>query len=114
MALLYPQCSHILMTKCDVNALGDSLGLFIHVPESAMLMERHAGLKSIRILDPEVISSVARERKEGSKQIVTLELVLSNERRFTYSVTELRVADSTIWLDVSEDAASDERQQPIQ
>ena len=104
MALLYPQCSHILMAECQVSAFGNCLDLFIQVPESAMLIERHSGLKAVRILDPEVIATLAGNWKDGSNGTLRVELMLSDNYKFRYSVTELRIADSTIWLDASEDA----------
>lgn len=100
------------MTQCDIRANGNSVGFFIHVPESAMLMERHSGLKTVRILDPEVIASVAQKWNGGDTATVTVELMLAGERKFRYSVAELRMADSTIWLDVTEDAPATTAERP--
>ena len=88
------------MTQCDVRSSENSLGLLIHVPDSAMLIERHSSLKTVRILDPDVIISLAKQWEGGPSATVTVELMLA-ERKFRYSVKELRMADSTIWLDVS-------------
>ena len=97
--------SHSLMTQCEVQAFGKSLGLFIHVPESTILIERLSSLQTIQVFDSEVIIRIAKKWK-GCDTRVEVELILPNNRKFRYSVTELRMADSSILLDVSEDVGN--------
>ncbi len=92
------------MAQCDVKAVGNSLGLFIDMtPNAGNLVERHSSLKTVQIFDSRVIIKLATEWKRVPNAELSVELTLADREKFRYSVTQLRVDDSTIWLDVNED-----------
>lgn len=105
-SIYYAHGSHSLMSQCKVRALGNFLALVIQVPESSTLTERHSLMKTVQLFDPEVIIMLAKKWKSPDVRLC-VELVMTGTHvagthKFRYSVTEMRVADSTIWLDVIE------------